>query len=126
MIHALVSLLVAAPLAAGGATSVQAESQSSACPGGHAFANLDNRYDTINDRGIDKVGIRIGLSVDCSAVFYLKEGAQVDLWCYAHGQYILDGPTWTYIRYNNGSGDKYGWVNDGYLHGYGSNQYCPY
>jgi hypothetical protein len=116
-IHVLVVLAVAL----GGLVATSAPASAS-CSHGHS--NLDVRFDIVSGAGSLGLALRTGPHTGCGLIRRLPNGSGVDLHCFVHGDNVFGLDTWSYVRYNPGGQDWFGWVSDYYLQDGGSFFHC--
>jgi len=95
----------------------------------HTHSNKDSGNDIIKG-ATSGLTLRPGPHRSCGSVKVLPNNGGVDLWCYTYNGDEVTGwdggsmSTWSFVRYNNGSGDYYGWLADAFLAAHGSTKQC--
>jgi len=68
--------------------------------------------------------MRAGPHIGCDLIRRIPNGHMMDMHCYTVGETVFGVSTWSFVRYNNGGGDWFGWVSDYYLTNRGSTRLC--
>ncbi|MET8234318.1 hypothetical protein ABZS77_26960 [Micromonospora sp. NPDC005298] len=82
------------------------------------------QFESVTGAGSGGVALRSGPHTSCNLYLRIPNGHQMEMYCYTRGDTINGWNSWSYVRYNSGSGDNFGWVADAYLTNSGAYDAC--
>lgn len=82
------------------------------------------QFESVVNAGSTGVALRSGPHTSCTLYMRIPNGHQMEMYCYTSGDNINGISTWSYVRYNPGSGNNFGWVSDYYLTNHGAFDAC--